>query len=113
MDFSFNESQKDVQKLANKILTEQSNVDRLKKIDKQIQRFDKELWNKLGQLGLLGTAFDIKHGGIGLGFIELCLFIEEVGRSVAAVPVIPVLVSSGLSIQKFGNNNQKILLKDS
>lgn len=103
MDFSFNETQLEVQKLANQILTDQATTERLNKIDEQDDRFDEQLWGQLAEAGLLGTAFSEANGGMGFGFTELCLFIEEVGRRVAAVPVIPVIVSAGLSIQKFGS----------
>src|SRR5690606_36386759 len=43
----------------------------------------------------------------GFGFTELALLIEEVDRTVAPVPVIPVLVSAALPIQKFGTAAQK------
>ena len=103
MDFSFNETQQEAQNLANKILTEMVTVDRLNEIDKQEQRFDKELWTQLAEAGLLGVAFSEDNGGMGFGFTELCLFIEEVGRTVAAAPVIPVIVGAGLPIQQFGS----------
>ncbi len=107
MDFSFNEIQLDVQKLANQILQDQSTTERLNKIDEQELRFDKELWGQLAEAGLLGTAFAEDFGGMGLGFMELCLFIEEVGRTVAAAPVVPAIVSAGLPIQEFGTQEQK------
>ena len=107
MDFSFNEIQLDVQKLANQILQDQSTTERLNKIDEQALRFDQELWAQLAEAGLLGTAFAEDFGGMGLGFMELCLFIEEVGRTVAAAPVVPAIVSAGLPIQAFGSDEQK------
>ena len=110
MDFSFNEIQLDVQKLANQILQEQSTTERLNKIDELDVRFDKDLWSQLAESGLLGTAFSENNGGMGLGFMELCLFIEEVGRTVAAVPVVPAIVSAGLPIQAFGTVEQKTRL---
>ncbi|NRB39568.1 MAG: acyl-CoA/acyl-ACP dehydrogenase [Pseudomonadales bacterium] len=107
MDFSFNETQLEVQKLANQILTDQTSNERQNQIDEQEDRFDEQLWGQLAEAGLLGTAFSEENGGMGFGFTELCLFIEEVGRRVAAVPVVPVIVSAGLSIQKFGSSEQQ------
>jgi alkylation response protein AidB-like acyl-CoA dehydrogenase len=107
MDFSFNETQLEVQKLAHKMLTEISTTERLNAIDKQDERFDAELWAQLAEAGLLGTALSEDNGGMGFGFTELCLFIEEVGRTVAAVPVIPVIVSAALPIQQFGTKEQQ------
>ncbi|MRI33986.1 acyl-CoA dehydrogenase [Endozoicomonas sp. OPT23] len=107
MDFSFNDTQQDVQKLTRQILSELSTPDRLNQIDQQVDRFDESLWQQLATSGLLGVAIDERYGGMGFGFTELCLLIEEVGRTVAALPVIPVLVSAALPIQKYGSNEQK------
>ena len=38
---------------------------------------------------------------MGLGFTELTLLVEEVGRTIAPVPVIAHCVSAMLPIQKF------------
>ncbi len=107
MDFSFNDTQLEVQKLAHQILSEQSTTQRLNQIDTFEDRFDEELWAQLAEAGLLGAGFSESNGGMGFGFTELCLFIEEIGRTVAAVPVIPVIVSAGLAIQKFGSSDQQ------
>lgn len=107
MDFTFNETQQEVQGLARKILGDLSTTERLNAIDKQAERFDADLWQKLAEAGLLGTALSEDNGGMGFGFTELCLFIEEVGRTVAAVPVVPVLVSAALPVQQFGTAAQQ------
>ncbi|WP_062262714.1 acyl-CoA dehydrogenase family protein [Endozoicomonas arenosclerae] len=107
MDFSFNDTQKEVQNLANQILTDLSTTERLNVIDQQEDRFDEKLWAQLAESGLLGTSISEENGGMGFGFTELSLFIEEVGRTVAAAPVIPVLVSAALPIQKFGTPEQQ------
>lgn len=107
MDFAFNETQLEVQKLANQILTDLSTTERLNEIDKLEERFDENLWAQLAEAGLLGAAFSEENGGMGFGFTELCLFIEEIGRRVAAAPVVPVIVSAALPIQKFGTVEQQ------
>ena len=107
MDFSFNEAQLEVQKLASQILTDLSTSKRLNEIDQQDDRFDENLWAQLAEVGLLGTAFSETNGGMDFGFTELCLFVEELGRTVAAAPVIPVVVSAALPIQQFGTAEQQ------
>lgn len=107
MDFSFNDTQKDVQNLARQLFTDLVTVERLNAIDQQQDRHDAELWQQLAQAGLLGVAIEEKFGGMGFGFTELALFIEEAGRVVAPVPLIPVLVDAALPIQKFGTAVQK------
>ncbi len=108
MDFGFSEEQRDVQNLAREILTDLATPEKLKPSDDYAaERFDAELWSKLAEAGLLGVAVDEAYGGMGFGFTELALFVEEVGRTIAAVPVISHLVSAALPIQQFGSEEQK------
>jgi alkylation response protein AidB-like acyl-CoA dehydrogenase len=107
MDFALSEEQQDVQQLAAKILTQEATVDRLKTIEASGDRFDEKLWQHLAEAGLLGVAIDEAYGGMGFDFETLCLLIEEVGKTVAAVPVVPVLASAALTLQQFGAASQR------
>ena len=103
MDFSLSEEQQDVQALAAQILTQEVTVDRLKALESGEERFDEALWQQLGESGLLGTAIAEKHGGMGFDFETLCLLIEEVGKTVAPLPVIPVLAGAAQTLQQFAS----------
>lgn len=45
----------------------------------------RELINKMGALGLHGVTVKQEDGGLGLGFLEHCLIMEEVSRASASV----------------------------
>jgi alkylation response protein AidB-like acyl-CoA dehydrogenase len=108
MNFGFSEEQRDVQNLAREILSDMVKPEKLKASDSyENERFDEALWGKLAKAGLLGVAVDEAHGGMGFGFIELALLIEEAGRTIAPVPLISNLVAAALPLQKFGNDEQK------
>lgn len=108
MDFGFSEEQRDVQNLARQILSEQVTPESLARFDEyQECGFDRELWAKLAAAGLLGIGIEDAFGGMGFGFTELALFIEEVGRNIAPVPAIPALVSAALPLQQFGSPAQR------
>ncbi len=53
-------------------------------IDKT-DRFPRELWPKMGDLGLHGITVEEEYGGSGLGYLEHCVAVEEVSRASAAV----------------------------
>ncbi len=106
MDFSLSEEQQDVQKLAAHILSQEVTVDRLKAIEAGEERFDEPLWQQLAEAGLLGAAIAENYGGMGFDFETLCLLLEEVGKTVAAVPVVPVLASAALTLQQFASPAQ-------
>jgi hypothetical protein len=46
----------------------------------EIQHFPRELFHKMGALGLTGVLFPEKYGGAGMGYIEYATIIEEIAR---------------------------------
>src|ERR1700710_1548739 len=57
---------------------------RAAEIDKSNQ-FPRDLWPKLGALGLHGITVEEEYGGSGLGYLEHCIAVEEISRASAAV----------------------------
>jgi isovaleryl-CoA dehydrogenase len=47
--------------------------------------FPRDLWPKMGALGLHGVTAPEEYGGLGLGYLEHCVAIEEVSRASASV----------------------------
>ncbi len=107
MDFSFSEEQTDIRNLAQQIFNDYCKPERLKKLEQAGEYFDRELWTALCKAGLSGVAIDEAQGGMGYDFESLCILLEEAGRSVAKVALIPVLVGSALPVQKFASAQRK------
>src|ERR1700687_1713936 len=57
---------------------------RAAEIDKSNQ-FPRDLWPKLGALGLPGSTVEEEYGGSWLGYLEHCIAVEEISRASAAV----------------------------
>ena len=53
-------------------------------IDKS-NEFPRQLWTKLGDMGLHGITVEEEYGGAGLGYLEHVIAMEEVSRGSAAV----------------------------
>lgn len=47
--------------------------------------FSRQLWHKMGAMGLLGITVDEDHGGSGMGYLEHVIAMEEISRGSAAV----------------------------
>src|SRR5580692_11027885 len=47
--------------------------------------FPRDLWPKMGALGLHGITAPEEYGGLGLGYLEHCVAVEEVSRASASV----------------------------
>src|SRR3989440_8901560 len=57
---------------------------RADEIDKSNQ-FPRDLWPKIGALGLHGITVEEEYGGTGLGYLEHCIAVEEISRASASV----------------------------
>jgi alkylation response protein AidB-like acyl-CoA dehydrogenase len=106
MDFGFREEQNTVRELARSILEKEVDAARLRAADTTDGGVDDALWARLAEANLLGLALPEPHG-LGFGFLELCSFLEELGRSLAPVPALETLVLGALPIAEFGTPEQR------
>src|SRR3989337_2014108 len=78
------------------------------KIDRS-DEFPRELWPKMGALGLLGVTVEEQWGGAGFGYLEHCIAMEEISRASASVGL-SYGAHSNLcvnQIRRWGNDGQK------
>src|SRR3546814_1785168 len=71
--------------------------------------FPRELWPAMGELGLHGITVEEEWGGIGLGYLEHVIAVEEVSRASASVGL-SYGAHSNLcvnQIRRWGNEAQK------
>lgn len=73
------------------------------------ERFDREIFDKMGELGLTGIPWPEDYGGLGSDYVTYCLVIEELSRVCASTGVtLSAHISlAGWPIYTFGTEAQK------
>jgi len=72
-------------------------------------RFDRSLWPEMGELGLHGITVEEEWGGLGLGYLDHVVAMEEVSRASASIGL-SYGAHSNLcvnQIRRWGNDAQK------
>jgi isovaleryl-CoA dehydrogenase len=83
LDFDLGENAEAIRDLAARFVDAEL-APRADEIDKTNQ-FPRDLWPKLGALGLHGITVEEEWGGAGLGYVEHVVAMEEISRGSAAV----------------------------
>lgn len=70
-------------------------------------RYSREHWQQMAELGWTGIIFPEQYGGLGLGYAELGVVLEELGRSLAAQPFLSTVLLAGNALLLGGSEDQK------
>ena len=87
MDFEFSAEQLQLRNEARRYLADKCPTSVARAVLEGSGSYDKALWAGLAEMGFLGAAIPEEYGGLGLGYLELCVIAEELGRAIAPVPV--------------------------
>ncbi len=111
MNFDFSEDQKFLRNEARKFLEAECTTQHVREVLNDDTRSHHEgVWNKIVEMGWLGTAIAEEHGGLGLGMLELCVLAEEMGRALAPVPFSSSVYLFAEALKLAGSDAQKSTL---
>ena len=107
MDFSLTDEQREIQALAREVADTEI-APHAADWDRE-HRFPRELFAKLGELGLMGVCVPEELGGAGADFVSYVLVLEELSRADAGVGVTVAVHTSAatLPIVTFGTDEQR------
>jgi alkylation response protein AidB-like acyl-CoA dehydrogenase len=106
MNFGFSEEQELYRSEARKFLDERCPVEEVRRIAASAEGFSQELWKQMAELGWLGMTIAERHGGSGLGWIDLIVLLEETGRTLFPSPLISTTLAATALIDA-GNDAQQ------
>jgi alkylation response protein AidB-like acyl-CoA dehydrogenase len=107
MDFGFNADQEMLRATARKFLDNECTSEFVRARMAEEAGFTEEFWTKLAEQGWLGLVYPEQYGGAGLGFVDLTVLMEEMGRAVMPGPFISTVLLGGQAILETGSDAQK------
>ena len=69
--------------------------------------FSRELWSEMAELGWLGLQIPEDYDGLGLGFFDLCVVLEQSGRELMPEPFVSTLLLGTQALLLGGTEAQR------
>ena len=104
-----NDEQKMLSKTAHEFIRERAPAARIRTFrdSKDEVGFSRELWNEMAELGWLGLQIPGEYDGLGLGFFDLCVVLEQSGRELMPEPFVSTLLLGTQALLLGGTDAQK------
>jgi alkylation response protein AidB-like acyl-CoA dehydrogenase len=107
MDLTLTEDQRLIQSTARELLDSRAAAACARAVGDDPAGYSARLWKEIVELGWTGLAIPEEHGGVGEGFGELCLVLEELGRSRVPAPLAATAACCGMPILRHGTEAQR------
>ncbi|MEM1402123.1 MAG: acyl-CoA dehydrogenase family protein [Pseudomonadota bacterium] len=108
MKFAFEEQQEFVRNDARRFLNARCPMDSVRAQQESDPFAISPLWQEVCDLGWTGVAIPEIYGGLGMGYLELCVLAEELGRVAAPIPFASSIYLAAEAILHFGSEEQKL-----
>lgn len=93
MNFDLSDDAKTLREAARKLLAAEAGPAAARRVMEDGATHDPALWARIVEQGWPAAAVPERHGGLGLGADEVCVLAEEMGRSLAAAPLVSTLAA--------------------
>src|SRR5262249_3798530 len=107
MNFEFSDEQNLLREQAQSFLADKCPLTTVRRVLDGAESHDAQLWRGMIDLGWTATAIPEEYGGLGLGYLELCVLAEELGRSLAPTPFSSSVYLASEALMLFGNAKQR------
>jgi len=106
MNFGFTEEQELLRAEVRKFLDQNCPLEEVRKLAETESGFSRDFWMRMAELGWVGLTFPEAQGGVGLGWEDLVVVLEETGRTLFPSPLI-ASVLAGNAISRHGSEAQQ------
>ena len=107
MDLELTETQQMLRTSARTFLEAECSTTHVREMELTDHGFSADIWQKMSDLGWLGLTIPETYGGAELGFMDLVILLEEMGRYMLPGPFFSTAVLSSLAIIECGDDKQK------
>ena len=107
MDLGLSEEQEMLKTSARDFLARECSKELVKELDESDTGYSPEMWQKMAELGWMGSVFPEEYGGSGGTFLDLVVLLEEMGYNILPGPFFSTVVLGGLPILSAGSEEQK------
>jgi len=107
MDYSVGKERAMLQQSAREFFEKECPKDKVRELKRDPNAYDPRMWQKMVKLGFQGLIIPEVYGGMNGDFIELVLFMEEIGRNIVPMPYYATVGLCALPLMSFGSETQQ------
>ncbi len=107
MNLDLTEEQEMLRTSARDFLTKECPKTLVRKLEEDEKGYSPELWRKMAELGWMGLVLPEQYNGMGMGFMDLVILLQEMGRNILPGPFSTTVVLGSLPILNAGTEEQK------
>jgi alkylation response protein AidB-like acyl-CoA dehydrogenase len=107
VDLTLTDDQAVIQSTARELLAARASSGDAGAVEAEPTGYSATLWKEVVELGWPGLAIPTAHDGVGEGFVELCLLVEELGRAQVPMPLVPTAAVCAPAVERFGTEAQR------
>ncbi len=110
MNFALDDQQREIQSIAKDLMEQLGEHDRVVEIAESSDGWRRDDWEKLAELGWTGLHIPEAYGGVGLGYVELVVVLEQMGARLFPSPFFSCVGLAANALLEVGPDSQAELL---
>src|SRR5690348_1797364 len=107
MDFDFTEEQRLLDETVRRLVKDEYDIAKRRGYIAAPEGFNRTLWERFAELGLLGLPFAESDGGFGGSAVDTMIVMESFGRGLVVEPFLASVVLGGGLVSLAGSAAQK------